>query len=251
MTLTLHEISKFVDKAQFESAFDQNVQKVISIIEKYGFDVRVVGGAVRDFLLKKSPRDIDLATDAEPAEIIFVFDLEGIPYDSTGISHGTVKAVFGDEKIDLTSISYKMRKQNGKIKIIRTNSWEYDSSRRDLTINSMSVDLQGKIYDYQNGIDDLNNQIVRFCSNPQDKIDQDPFVILRWFKAVSLFDNPKWPKSDQKIILRNIEKLSLVKDEERVKLLLAGLMQSKNYKQTLQLMCKFKAATYLNLTCDL
>ena len=90
---------------QFEKLFDDDVKSVANAVRKYGFDLRVVGGAVRDFLLGKKPRDIDFATNADPAELILIFDLEGIAYDAKGISHGTVKAVFGDEKVDVTSIT--------------------------------------------------------------------------------------------------------------------------------------------------
>ena len=72
-----------INLEDFEKIFTPEIRQVVSAIRKYGFDIRVVGGAVRDFLLGKGPRDVDFATDADPAELIFVFDLEGIQYDAT------------------------------------------------------------------------------------------------------------------------------------------------------------------------
>lgn len=251
MTLILHEVSDQINMAVFSKVFDKNIKKIINVVRKYGFDIRIVGGAVRDFLLKRDPRDIDFATDAEPAELIFIFDLEGIEYDTSGIIHGTVKAVFGEDKIDVTSITYKMKRFNNSIKVMRSDSWEQDSKGRDLTINSMSLDLNGKLYDYQNGISDLKNQIVRFCPNAREKINNDPYVILRWFKAISLFNDPKWSKADQSLIKANVSSITKVKEEDRTKFFLASLMQNKNYKTILHLMCQLNAAKYLDLTCDI
>jgi len=247
--MNLFEIEGSVDMENFSKVFTPDIKQVISVVRKYGFDIRVVGGAVRDFLLGKPPRDVDFATDAEPAELIFIFDLEGIEYDAWGIQHGTIKAVFGQQKIDVTSITYKIRIVHGVAKIDRPNSWEEDSARRDLTINSMSVDLNGKLYDYQGGIQDLSNSLIKFCPNAQEKINSDPLTILRWFKAFGYFEHPKWLKTDRQLIEKNVAKLTKIQDDERVKLLLAGLLSVKNKNQIFRLMCKTGVAKYLNLTC--
>ncbi len=212
--VSLFEIEGSVDMTEFSKVFTPDIKKVIATVRKYGFDIRVVGGAVRDFLRGKAPRDVDFATDAEPAELIFIFDLEGIGHDDAGIGHGTIKAVFGNNKIDVTSISYKLRLKDGKVTIRRPDSWLEDSVGRDITINSMSVDMDGTLYDYQNGRVDLKNQTVRFCPNPQEKIDEDLSNILRWFKAIAMFDEPKWILSDRKLIEKNAPKVASIKDKK-------------------------------------
>ena len=249
MQTSLFEIKGSIDAESFGAIFTPNIKKVIRVVRKYGFDIRVIGGAVRDFLRGKMPRDVDFATNAEPAELMFIFDLEGIEHDDWGIAHGTIKAVFGDEVIDVTSITYKLRISGDRIKIDRKASWETDAARRDLTINAMSVDMYGNLYDYRNGQKDLAEQLVKFNPDAQDKIDQDPYTILRWFKALDLFDDPKWLKKDKMIIMSNASKVSRVKKEKRTSKLLASLKQSKKWPKILKLMCDTGVAKQLDLTC--
>jgi tRNA nucleotidyltransferase/poly(A) polymerase len=247
----LFEIENSVDMETFTKVFTLDIKQVINTVRKYGFDIRVVGGAVRDFLMGRAPRDVDFATDAEPAELIFIFDLEGIEYDAWGIQHGTIKAVFGNDKIDVTSITYKMRVSNGEIKIKRPNSWRADSQRRDLTINSMSVDMQGNLYDYQHGQEDLSRSLVKYNPGAAEKIKEDPFTILRWFKALSYFDNPKWLAKDKRLNEKMANTVVKVKDEDRTKLLLANLMSAKNSGKILTLMCNMGVAQSLDINCNI
>jgi len=248
MTL-LFDSKDSINFKRFSQVFTPEIRRVISVVRKYGFDVRVVGGAVRDFIRGQPPRDVDFATDAEPAELIFIFDLEGIVYDAGGIKHGTIKAVFGKEKIDVTSITYRMKVYKGGIKIERRVGWEKDSKSRDFTINSMSIDLDGRIHDYMGGIKDLENSIVRFCPGAEEQIQQDPNVIMRWFKALTYFDNPKWPSKDQEIIVRGLPGLSSVKNDRRTRLIMDNIDQSPNGEKVKRLICKLGAARYIGLTC--
>jgi len=247
--MNLFELENSIDMEKFSEVFTPDVKKVIEVIRKYGFDLRVVGGAVRDFVLGKVPRDIDFATDADPAELIFIFDLEGIQYDAWGIKHGTIKAVFGDSKVDVTSISYRLNLKNDKVSVVRTKTWEEDSSRRDLTVNSMSVDMDGILYDYQDGLKDIKDRRIKFCPGVEEKIEQDPYIILRWFKAFTFFDDPVWMKRDQKIVEENADKVKQVKDEDRTKLFLSGLLTSPHGKRIFAKMCKMGVAQNLDINC--
>lgn len=249
--IALYELETEINMQAFSAVFNSDVKRIISILQKYNFELRVVGGAVRDFLQGKAPRDVDFATDAEPAELIFILDLEGIEYDAGGIAHGTVKAVFGENKVDITSITYKLRKENNTIKITRNQSWEVDSLNRDLTINSMSVDMNGILYDYQNGMVDLEKQLVKFCPNIQDKINQDPLYLLRWIKGIAQLPNPKWLKSDENIVKANADKVAKIKDSKKTQLLLASLLKSPNKTQVFKLMCRLGLAQALDLTCNM
>ena len=247
---SLFEIEGSVNMDTFSGYFTPEIRKTIDAVRKYGFDVRVVGGAVRDFLIGRVPRDVDFATDADPAELIFIFDLEGIDHDDGGIQHGTIKSVFGNQKVDVTSIKHRLRLQGNRIEIETLDSWEKDSASRDLTINSMSLDLEGNIYDYQGGLDDLRSQMVRFCPDPQKKIDQDPFTILRWFKGISMFESPRWLKKDRKVIEDNAVIISPLINDKRTPLLMDGLKSSKNWEKILRLMCNTGVAKGLDITCS-
>ena len=219
----------------FETVFTPEIKKVITSIRKYGFDLRVVGGAVRDFLLGKLPRDVDFATDADPAELIFIFDLEGIEYDTKGIHHGTVKAVFGEDKVDVTSIAYKIDLDNDQMKIIKGHDWEEDAEGRDLTINSLSLDMDGNIHDYVDGIKDLRSNTIRFNTSQYNKIKKNPEIVLRWFKGLAIFQNPKWPKEDFELIKKYIPTLAKIKDDSKVNKTLGSLVSNPNGQQVLDL----------------
>lgn len=248
-TVNVFEMEDRVDMRAFSKIFNDDVKKVIDVVRKYGFDIRVVGGAVRDFLLGRDPRDVDFATDADPAELMFIFDLEGIDHDDSGIRHGTIKAVIGGQKIDVTSLGYRLSLKDGKVRVKKGTSWAEDSKQRDFTINSMSIDMNGNLYDYHGGRKDLEDQMVRFTSDPQGQIDEDPNRILRWFKAMSIFDNPKWKASDRKTIEKNIKQLNTVKDSRRSKALIADLQKLPSWPRILKKMCDTGAAQEIGLTC--
>lgn len=204
-----------IDESQFEKVFTPNIRKVIHVVREYGFDIRVVGGAVRDFLRGQSPNDVDFATDAEPSELIYIFQLEGIEFDAKGISHGTIKAKFGEDKIDVTSISYKIGLDGKQVTVNRGMSWEEDAESRDLTINSISLDLNGVIHDYVDGIKDLKNQTVRFNPGIIDQLEQDPHLIMRWLRALGYFNKPVWFKSDWQKVKQNAKFLANIKDDTK------------------------------------
>jgi len=238
-----------IDQAEFEKLFTPEIKKVIETVRQYGFDIRVVGGAVRDFIIGKTPRDIDFATDADPSELIYIYQLEGIDYDAKGIGHGTVKAKFGDETIDVTSISYKIGMNGKDVYVKRGMNWEKDAESRDLTINSMSLDFNGVIHDYVDGIPDLKKQIIRFNPGIADQFDQDPHLIMRWFKTLSVFDKPVWFKDDFKKITDSMPMLSRIKGENKTERELTAIMRGKNARTVLKMMCKMGANKYLDLTC--
>lgn len=252
-TIMLHEDEQTldIDKSEFEKVFTPEIMKVINTVRKYGFDIRVVGGAVRDFIRGKAPRDVDFATDADPSELIYIFQLEGIEFDTKGISHGTIKAKFGDNKIDVTSISYKLDKLNGSISVRKGMGWEEDAKHRDLTINSLSLDLTGKIHDYVNGLDDLRTQTVRLNDGISDQFEQDPHLIMRWFKAVSMFPDPKWPSKDWTAVKQGMQHLLKIKDDEKTEREFTSIMRGHNARKILRIMCKNGASRYLDLTCDI
>jgi tRNA nucleotidyltransferase/poly(A) polymerase len=240
-----------IDQSRFEQVFTPNVRKVADVLRKYGFDVRVVGGAVRDFLIGEIPRDIDFATDADPSELIYIFNLENIEHDDWGINHGTVKAVFPDEVVDVTSIAYKLELKDGKMRIIRGQDWEQDAQHRDFSINSMSIDQDGVLYDYTDGINDIHDSTVRMNPITLSKLEEDPHLILRWFKAIGKFEHAIWPVRDYKAIVKSIPALAKIKDEEKTEREISGIITGKNGMHILTLMCKMGAGKYVGIDCDL
>ena len=225
-----------VSDDKLEGLLNEDLHKIISALEDNFFQVRIVGGAVRDILLGEKPRDIDLITNAKPAEVIFILADLDMNIDVFGIKHGTVKSVIGRTKYEITSLDYKInRDQQGKLQIHDGGNWVGDAQARDFSINSMSMTLNGTIFDYCNGLEDLKNEIINPLPEFSDKIKADPVLILRFFKLVAKFPKAKFSKQSLKTIVENldlVEKLS----PKRLRREMANIRKSKNAKKTIKLM---------------
>ena len=158
--------------------------KLRTIFNKNGFDIRICGGFVRDWILHKyeiEPHDIDLCTDATPDEQRQIYEKNDIRHIDTGLKHGTWTIVM-DQTYEITSLRTDTDCDGRHAKVKYTRDWILDLGRRDLTFNSMLMDLDGEILDPFNGISDLLNGIVRFVGEPNERIREDYLRILRWFR---------------------------------------------------------------------
>ncbi len=173
-------------KARFSVLLNNsNAMSVIRTLNKAGFETRFIGGCVRDQFKRYQTRDIDLATQAQPKQVIK--HLEGLETVKeiipTGIDHGTLTIVFkAKDSIEITSLRSDIETDGRHATVKYTTSWSKDSKRRDFTFNAMSVDDKGKLYDQHNGLEDLENGIVRFIGDPTERVKEDYLRILRYFR---------------------------------------------------------------------
>lgn len=148
-----------------------------------GKDIRPVGGWVRDYLMGREPKDLDLCTDADPFAMVAIFTTAGVRYRNTGLQHGTVTAIMGPgEGYEITSLRLDTETDGRHAKVKFTTDWEADLARRDLTINAISMTLDGEIVDPFGGAQDLKDQRIRFVGNPVDRMREDYLRILRWLR---------------------------------------------------------------------
>jgi tRNA nucleotidyltransferase/poly(A) polymerase len=219
--MNLSEISadraiRRIDMGPLKRRFTQNLEMLVKLVEAYGFKIRVIGGAVRDVLLGLEPRDIDLVTDALPDAIMWILNNHDVAYTTRGIPHGTVKVKFSDtEDYEITSIAYTVEDEccPHRITIHSSESWEEDAKRRDFSVDTMSLDFDGHLYDYTKGMQDLRNQFVRFIGDAATRIAKEPILIMRFFKLLSLFKDPKFDKSILPLIKDNMKRLRKIKPE--------------------------------------
>jgi poly(A) polymerase len=155
-------------------------------------DTRFVGGCVRDTLLGLDVSDVDLATRIGPDEVMKRLKSAGIKVVPTGLAHGTVTAVIGGQPVEVTTLRRDVSTDGRRATIAYTEDWREDAARRDFTINALSADpIGGGIFDYFDGVEDLETRHVRFIGDPLTRIAEDHLRILRFFRFHARFGEGK------------------------------------------------------------
>jgi poly(A) polymerase len=161
--------------------------RVLGILNGNGEEARVVGGAVRNALLKIPIGDVDIATTALPAEVIRRAKAAGIKSVPTGIDHGTVTLIVDAHPFEITTLREDTETFGRKAKVAFGRDWIADAERRDFTINGMSVDAAGVVHDHVGGLEDIGAKRVRFIGDPDGRIAEDYLRILRFFRIHAAF----------------------------------------------------------------
>jgi tRNA nucleotidyltransferase/poly(A) polymerase len=156
--------------------------RVLQLLNGNGEEARVVGGAVRNALLKIPIGDIDIATTALPDEVIRRAKAAGIKSVPTGIDHGTVTLVVETHPFEVTTLREDTETFGRKAKVAFGRDWVRDAERRDFTINGLSVDAAGVVHDHVGGLEDIAARRVRFIGDPNQRITEDYLRILRFFR---------------------------------------------------------------------
>ncbi|WP_341807772.1 CCA tRNA nucleotidyltransferase [Wolbachia endosymbiont (group E) of Neria commutata] len=161
---------------------DYETNLIIDAIEKFGGEARLVGGCVRDSILKRDVHDIDLATNLLPDQVIEALKLCNIKTIPTGLKHGTITAIFNQSSFEITTLRHDVKCDGRHAKVEFTDNWQVDASRRDFTFNALYADRHGNIYDYFGGVNDLEARKLNFIGNAEDRIKEDYLRILRAFR---------------------------------------------------------------------
>ena len=203
---------------KFQELKDKSeVNKIFDAINSYNniSEVRYVGGCVRKILNKENTDDIDLATNLTPDQVKACLDNSKIKYFETGLEHGTITAKIDNQNFEITTLR-KDVKTDGRHAIVEyTTSWEEDALRRDFTINSIYSDIDGNLYDPNNGHKDLINGIIKFIGEPETRIKEDYLRIIRYLRFYSGYSNVDHELNIIKIIKQNIEGLGKVSKERQ------------------------------------
>jgi len=145
-------------------------------------DARFVGGAVRNAMLGAMVADVDIAVPMRPEEVLARLKSHDIRAIPTGLEHGTVTALVGGKLFEITSLRKDVETDGRHAVIAFTEDWVEDAARRDFTINAMYAALDGEIFDYATGVEDLIAGRVRFMGDPATRIAEDTLRILRLFR---------------------------------------------------------------------
>ena len=155
--------------------------------------VRLVGGCVRDYLLGKDFADRDMATPLRPDEVITLLENNHIPHIDIGKNFGTIIAKVDKTPFEITTLRKDIQADGRHAIVTWTKLWHIDAKRRDFTINALYADINGKIWDYIGGINDLKTGHLRFIGPPEQRIKEDYLRILRYFRFFALMNVKKIP----------------------------------------------------------
>ncbi|XP_069681906.1 CCA tRNA nucleotidyltransferase 1, mitochondrial isoform X2 [Periplaneta americana] len=173
-----------LDTPEFKALFSPELTTLSSLFKEYGYELRIAGGAVRDLLMKIQPKDLDFATTATPDQMKEMFNAESIRMINTkGEKHGTITPRINDkENFEVTTLRIDVRTDGRHADVEFTTDWKLDANRRDLTINSMFLGLDGTVYDYFGGYQDLLQRKLIFVGDASTRIQEDYLRILRYFR---------------------------------------------------------------------
>jgi poly(A) polymerase len=171
---------------------DSDAVRILYRLSNAGYEAYVVGGAIRDMLRGRVPKDIDIATDASPNEIRRIFRNSRI----IGRRFRLVHIYFGDKNIEVATLRAKVEPDQAPddeddLYVSDDNLWgdvESDAFRRDFTINALYYDIADfSIIDYLGGVADLRAGLVRSIGDPGLRFREDPVRMLRAVKFAARF----------------------------------------------------------------
>lgn len=206
-----------LDSPQFKSLFCPELESLSQLFGNNNYELRIAGGAVRDLLQNKTPADIDLATTATPEQMKKMFNDAGVRMlNVKGEEHGTITARINDkENYEVTTLRIDKVTDGRHAEVEFTTDWLVDANRRDLTINSMFLGLDGIVYDFFNGRQDLEERKVRFVGDSVQRIQEDYLRILRYFRFYGRISQEENAHDEDTIeaIKQNVEGMARISGE--------------------------------------
>ena len=183
------------------------VKKIFNSINQFSSnsEIRYVGGCVRKIILKEKVDDIDLATNLNPQQVCKALHNNNISFYETGIKHGTITAVIDDYRFEITSLREDIDTDGRHAEVKFSTDWKKDASRRDFTINSIYSDAEGNLFDPYNGKKDLENGVVKFIGNTEQRIKEDYLRIIRYLRFFLIYSNYKHDPQTLKEIKKNLD----------------------------------------------
>lgn len=204
-------------------------RRVAEELQAAGFKAFVVGGAVRDLLLDRHPKDFDIATNATPEAVRKVFRRSRI----IGRRFRLVHVIFGADTVEVSTFRRAIEHDEAETdehgRLLRDNEFgdqEQDAARRDFTANALFYDPTSQaIYDYHQGYDDIRANTLRMIGDPALRYREDPVRMLRAVRlsaklGMRIEAATAAPILELKDLLANVPEARLL--DEMLKLLLSG-----------------------------
>jgi tRNA nucleotidyltransferase/poly(A) polymerase len=220
---------------KFHIELPQEIKEIHEAFKRNGRKLYVVGGAVRDALIGKTPKDFDLTTDAEPDVVLDILNRSNIKSLPKGKQFGVVSAIINGQEFEIATMREESY-QDGcgrRPTSVSFSSIEKDAMRRDLTMNALYYDIdKGSVIDLVGGIDDLKNKRIKTVGNPMDRFEEDRLRVLRAVRFAHRFGS-KLDEKTQKAILyyKDLPGVSA----ERIRMeFISGLLSALNPEEYLE-----------------
>lgn len=223
---------------------------------RHGWELRMVGGAVRDMLSGKVPHDVDFATTATPEESIAALREDGYTVLPTGLHHGTITVMIDNTGYEVTTLRKDISSDGRWSTTEWTSDWDQDMARRDFTINAMSMTCDGTIHDPFGGQEDLRNGVVRFVGDAHKRIQEDYLRIIRFYRFMARYGS-EYPAGHEEAIRENLNGFSIVKDNghylisrERISSEMRKIISGQNVARTFQAMARIGLLEAVQWRCE-
>lgn len=222
-----------------EGMLAPDVSTVFQALESNGGMVRFVGGAVREVVRDpkgtSASEDIDLATDLTPDHVTRAMEGAGLKAVPTGINHGTITAVGNGRSFEITTLRRDVSTDGRRATVAFTTDWREDAARRDFTMNALSLDRDGALYDFFDGVGDARAGRVRFVGDPARRIREDVLRIVRYYRFLAVLGAKQLDK-DALAACANASELLVNLSAERVWREVRKLLAAPNAAGALELM---------------
>jgi tRNA nucleotidyltransferase (CCA-adding enzyme) len=230
----------FEERIKFEMSIPEDIIKIKDIFKNNNYKLFVVGGAVRDSLLGKQPKDYDLTTDATPDEVETILNNSGYKTLPTGKAFGVINVFTDKDEYEIATFrseSYSEMDKRRPEKVEFTDI-ETDAKRRDFTINALYYDIDtGEVVDLVGGVEDLKNDVVRTVGSPDDRFNEDRLRILRAIRFAGRFGSDLDADVDQS--LQRNSSLDGISGERIRDEFIKGIQSSKSTIHFLQLIDRY------------
>ena len=198
---------------------EQPIFKLIgNAADELGFDAYLIGGFVRDLYLKRESKDIDVVTVGKGISLASLIYQKLGPDSFLSVfkNFGTAQIKTPDTEIEFVGARKESYDRNSRKPIVEDGTLEDDQQRRDFTINALAIGLSknnfGKLLDPFNGIQDLENKIIRTPLSPDITYSDDPLRMMRAIRFASQLGFTI-EENSFKAISKNKERISIVSKE--------------------------------------
>ena len=226
------------ERIKFELPIPEDIQAIKNVFQKNGFKLYVVGGAVRDALLGKQPKDYDLATDALPDKVEEMMAKAKLRTLPTGKAFGVINVFTDQGEYEIATFRNDVGSDGRRPDSVTFTNIEGDVKRRDLTINALFYDIEThEIVDLVGGVSDLKNGVVRTVGAPEDRFGEDRLRIMRAIRFAGRFGSQLDPATDA--ALQRDASLEGISGERIRDEFIKGLQSAKSQKHFLELIEKY------------